>query len=131
MARIRGVARKSTGGKAPRKSLSHPALMRFNRQHPQLRQDYVADKENQTHQSTSDVQIQIGADTKTIGTQTDQQNPAIEVKREFNAPNDIVEYLQDELATMRRRLHQAESMQKELETKPTTTCSNVCCKKNE
>ena len=130
MARTRGMPRRSTGGKAPRKQLSHAALMQFERRHPLLRNNFVSDKEVQTYASTSDVQIQMSAETNTVGTQTDQENQDDEVRREHNVANDIVAYLEDELRIMRRRLHRAEAMLKKLEEKPTSTCTKDCCKKN-
>ena len=130
MARIRGVVRRSTGGKAPRKQLSHAALMQFERRHPLLRDNFVSDKEVQTFPSNSDVQIQMSAETNTVGTQTDQENQDVELQREHNVARDIVAYLEDELRVLRRKLERAEAKQKKLEGKPTSTCSKDCCRKN-
>lgn len=129
MARTRGGARKATGGAAPRKTLSHPALLQFNRRHPLLRDQYVSDREVQTFPSTSDSQIQNVAETNNVSTQTDPEKLTIKIKRECNVANDMVTYLEDELRILRRKLQTAEAMQKKLESKPTSTCSNECCKK--
>ena len=83
----------------------------------------------QTFPSTSDVQIQITANTNTVGTQTDQENPEPKVQQEHNVANEIINYLKKELVDMQHKLQRVETMQKKLEEKPNSTCSKDCYKK--
>ena len=134
MARIRGVARKSTGGRAPRKTLSHPMLREWQRRNPPPPPGYeeemeeVEEKEVQTFPSTSDVQVQNTVETKTVGAQTDYDIPIIKVQKDLYATSARCDYLEDELVVLRQKLHRAERLQKELMKEKTSICTKECCK---
>lgn len=125
MARVRGIARQSTGGLAPRKQLNSFALRQFQRRHPLIHDQYVSDKGNQTYANQSDAEVQNSVVTVSVGTQTEEQDLAVQVEKELDVASDIIVYLEDTVAALRSKLHDAENS-----SKLTSTCSKACCKKN-
>ena len=124
-------ARKSTGGKAPRKMISHPKLAQWEREnHPEWFEDTENDKECQIFPSTSDVQIQNSAEQTTSSTQTpfDLKESMVAAQRRLAKQREIIDYLDDDLVVARQRLHDAEKLYKALLSEKTSICTKDCCK---
>ena len=128
MARKRGMPRKATGGKAPRKQLSIPQLREWEDNNPLLQDNDTEEKEIQTFPSTSDVQVQNCAEMKTSQSQTDYATPIIKIEKNLEKANEIIEYLKDENVLLRQKLGRAAKLERGLINSKTSLCTKDCCK---
>ena len=124
------VGRRSTGGKAPRKMLSHPLLAQWYRgnypegDHPDSGDD---EKETQTYLSTSDNQVQVSPEINSVKCQTDQKS-TVKLQKELATCREIIKNIEDEKTILWQRYHDATRLNKALVNERTSLCTKDCCK---
>ena len=121
--------RKSTGGKAPRKQISHPKLREWEqRHHPEF--FGMAHGETQTFPSTSDQQVQVEKEKSTEGTQTNRAESCTQLQHKLEKVRESLKYVEDEKTLLWQRLHDSERLNKALINERTSLCTKDCCKDN-
>ena len=125
MGRVR--ARKSTGGKAPRKSLA-PSAGRFNYRDVEMVEREADDKGIQTYKSTSDVQIQASKDMNDKQTQTVEAVSCIRLQKDIEAQRRQIEYMSESRTLLYHRLARQAILERELVGEKTSLCTKPCCR---
>ena len=126
--RKRVKARRSTGGKAPRKTLTIMQLREWEKKRDESEEEETESKETQTFPSTSDTQVQCGAETNTSATQTSHAKSIIKLEKDLKTVGETLEYVQGEMTLLWQRTHRAERMNKILLNEKTSICNKDCCK---
>ena len=131
--RKRTQARKSTGGKAPRKQMCHPKLSGWrNRQNESSDEDIdrnaTGDVDTQTYASTSDNQLQCNPEMTSTKTQTVNPRSIIRIQKKLDRQEETIHYQKGEIDTLRERLERATNLNGVLANERTSICNKDCCK---
>ena len=120
-------ARKSTGGKAPRKSLA-PSAYRFSYQKAPMVEKEAEDMETQTYPSTSDAQVQASKDSADKQTQTIEAVSVIRLQKDIEAQRRQIEYMSESRTILYHRLARQAILERELVGEKTSLCNKPCCR---
>ena len=130
--RKRVQARKSTGGKAPRKQLCHPKLFGWRQRNESSDEDFdefaTGDIGTQTYISSSDNQLQCNPEMTSTKTQTDNPRSIIRIQKKLDKQEETISYQKREIDTLRERLDRATTLNRVLANEKTSICNKTCCR---
>ena len=134
---VKAKARKSTGGKAPRKMICEkgpgfdPRCAPSTRKRSKRNEYFdveAEDKETQTYPSTSDSQTQAGSLSVDRMTQTEEAVSVIRLQKDIESMERRLEYMDGERTQLYHRIGRQENLERELLNQKTSLCTKDCCK---